>query len=222
MYYTQMHPTTPTPYARDEHRIIKVYGLGSVSAAPDQAIITLGVVTENPNLQTAQAENNQAMTQVIQSLLTLGVPKENMKTVTYRVEMQYDYDDGKQTLRGYSVTHLLQVTIDQIELTGRIVDTATANGANTITDIRFTLTQPEAYYNQALSLAIHNAQQKAVVIAQTIGVHAGKVPTRIIERSGTAVSTSSETSLYAKSASSPIQPGELKISAEVEAEYAYF
>lgn len=151
------YPVLPTP--RNPY-VIKVTGEGTISAAPDQAVAILGTITENRNLQLAQAENAEAVSRVIQSLTNLGIPQELLKTLRYQIEIQYQYQDGRQIFQGYKVTHMLQVIIGQIEQTGLVVDTAVEHGANTVSSIQFTLRDPEYFYNQALSTAVKDSQQK--------------------------------------------------------------
>jgi uncharacterized protein YggE len=224
MYYNQTLSPSPmmtTPFFHNNQHIIEVSGEGTVSIAPDKAIIVLGAITENISLNVAQKENANTVSNIINSLLELSIPKENIQTVNYSIDIQYNYEDGKQTLRGYKVTHLLQVTIDKIDQTGLIVDTAVYNGANSVSNIQFTVAHPEVYYNQALSLAIKNGQQKAIIMAKTLGVTLNRIPNQVQEVSRTLEPSPYQTSLYAKSAVTPIQPGELEISATIKAKYSY-
>lgn len=225
MYYNPTWTPSPMTTASSVHHnqhIVEVLGEGTVSAAPNKAVIVLGTITETPSLEAAQKENANAITNVINSLVKLSVPKENIQTVNYRIETQYDYEAGKQIFRGYKVTHLLQVATDKVDQTGLIVDTAVANGANTVSNIQFTVAHPEAYYNQALTLAIRDGQQKALTIAKTLGVTLNRIPSRIQEVTRALEPVPREISLFAASAITPIQPGELKISASIKAKYSYF
>ena len=166
---------------------IEVQGEGKVTAAPDQAVITLGVVTEQTELQKAQAENAAAMTRVIQSIRQLNVPQEQIQTIDYRIETHYDYIDGKQIFRGYQVTHMIQITTNSVAQAGAIVDTAAQNGANHIGGIQYSVAQPAYYEKQALSLAVRNAMDKAMTIAHTMGIAIDVVPTRVQELSQSGV-----------------------------------
>ncbi|MFD0695163.1 SIMPL domain-containing protein [Paenibacillus sp. GCM10027628] len=224
MYYPQ--PIYPSPeassFSHNNRHIIEVSGEGTISAAPDKSSIVLGAVTDNMSLSKAQADNAATLSAIIDSLLKLHIPKEQIQTVTYRIDIQYNYEDGKQIFKGYQVTHLLQITIDKIDMTGLVIDTAVAQGANSVSHIHFTVAHPELYYNHALSLAIKNAENKAVIIAKTLGATLIKNPIQIQEESHVTEPIPYQTTLYAKSAATPIQPGELKISAAVRAKYSYF
>jgi uncharacterized protein YggE len=216
---------TAPPLSHNNRPSIEVTGEGKVSAAPNRAIIVLGVITESPSLSTAQRDNASAVTNVINALLRLNIPREQIQTVTYRIEIQYKYEDGTQMIRGYRVTHLLQITIDSVGQTGLVVDTAVNSGANFVSSIRFTITNSERYYNQALSAAIQNAGNKANTIARTLGATLVRTPVKITEETrGIESPIPFQASLLAEGAAvpTPIQPGELEIRAAVRAQYTYF
>ena len=202
--------------------MLKVTGEGTVTVQPDQAILTLGVITENTNLTRAQSENNEKITSIINSLIQLGVPREQIRTAEFRVEPQYDYVDGKQIFRDYKITHLLQVTLQPIELIGPVVDTAVMQGANSVGHIQFTLSHPAVAYNQALSLALLDAYQKAVTLTRTMGVRLCCVPNSVQEITPfTPQPLFYATAPMAKSTPTPIEPGQLQIVARIQAEYGY-
>ena len=220
MYNQPWSPYHPLP-ASNPRNTLEVMGEGIVSAAPDKAVVVLGAVTENVNLTAAQQENASAMTRVIDALLKLSMPKERIQTTQYTIDIVYDYEDGKQQFRGYRVTHLLQVTVEQVEQTGVVVDTAVRNGANTVSSIRFALANPETAYTHALSRAIQQARLKAVSMAKALGVTLQPVPFLVEEMSRTAEPIPYAAAAFAKQEATPIQPGELSITASVKAQFTY-
>ncbi|MBP1989914.1 SIMPL domain-containing protein [Paenibacillus eucommiae] len=214
-------PATNASCSHNNKCLIEVSGEGTVSAAPDKTIIVLGATTENISLAAAQKENAAIITNVVNAMMKLGIPKENIQTITYNIDTQYNYEDGKQTFRGYKVTHLLQISIPSVNQTGLILDTAVQNGANSVTSIQFMVGQPDAYYNQALTLAIRNGQQKAMTIAKSFGVTLDRTPNQVQEVARGHEPSPYPISLMAKSEATPIQPGELKISAAVRIVYSF-
>lgn len=213
----------PTPLLRDKTNSLTVSGEATVQAAPDQAIITLGATTESKDPQAAQQENAAVISKVIDSIKALGIPEDQIKTVEYRIDPQYDYLEGKQIFRSYKVTHLIQITAANIKQVGEIVDTAVKNGANTVSSVRFTVSNQESYYNRALSLALENARQKALSMAKTLGVTLNNTPEAVQEISvGQPIPFQIDAYSKIAAASTPIQPGELNISASVKVEYSYF
>lgn len=205
----------------DKDHTLLVNGEGIVQASPDQATITLGVRTENIDPATAQQENAILVANVLKAMTSLGIPDDQIKTTDYRIEPQYDYQDGKEVFRNYKVTHMIEILTSQINQVGAIVDTAVKNGANSVSHIRFSLANPELVYNQALSISLRNAYQKALAITQTIRTTLVPTPLKVVELSGEPLPVLYQANVFSKAAATPIQPGELTISARVQVEYEY-
>ncbi|MGE6260021.1 SIMPL domain-containing protein [Heyndrickxia sporothermodurans] len=205
-----------------QRNILKVSGEGILFVPPDIAIVNVGAITESKNIVEAQEENAKMISTVRSSLINLGIPNENIKTVDYRIDIEYDYENGKQTMRGYKVTHLLQIIIKQISQTGPIIDTAVRNGANFVSTIHFTVSKPQDYYHQAISLALENVQKKAETIVNSLGLSLHPIPIKITEIPPSTHPIPYQPIMYAKSEGTMIQPGQSRIKAEIEAEYIYF
>ncbi|WP_172369502.1 SIMPL domain-containing protein [Sporosarcina jiandibaonis] len=213
------------PYAGQmpchQKRVMTVTGIGSLSIAPDTVQIQLEVRTENIQLSQAQQENADLMDQVIESLLELGIPRENIQTVFYNITPQYDYVEGRQVFRGYEVINSINVKIKNIEQAGTIIDTAVRNGVNQVSNIRFTVENEQIPYQEALSLALKNALAKAQTIANTIQLKLDPHPIKIVEK------LKEEPILYRSfaaaeiSATTPIEPGQINIKATVEVQFQY-
>ncbi|XRD27118.1 SIMPL domain-containing protein [Lysinibacillus fusiformis] len=75
----------------------------------------------------------------------------------------------------------MTVNVSDPEHVGLIIDTAVENGANRISNIQFKVDRADAYYQQALSLALHNAHAKAKTIAETMHLPLQLLPTEIVE-----------------------------------------
>lgn len=200
---------------------ITVNGEGSVMASPNKATATLGVRTENPNLQEAQAENAKIANDIVTALVSIGIPKDDIKTADYRIDPIYTYEDGKQLFQGYRVTHLYTLTIRNAEQVGVVIDTAVENGANEVMNIQFTVAEPQAYYSQALSIAVIDSFKKAQTIARTFGITTQPQLLNITEESQRAIPGPYLVASFEKSATSgtPIEPGKLEIKATLTATY---
>lgn len=204
-----------------QKRIMTVTGIGSISIAPDIVQIQLEVKTESKQLSQAQQENAELMKLVIESLLELGIARENIQTVSYNISPQYDYVEGRQVFRGYEVINSIDVKITNIEQAGTIIDTAVRNGVNQVSNIRFTVENEQIPYQEALSLALKNALAKAQTIANTIHLKIDPHPVKIVEI------MKEEPILYRSfaasevSATTPIEPGQINIKATVEVQFQY-
>ncbi|RLL43700.1 DUF541 domain-containing protein [Oceanobacillus piezotolerans] len=198
----------------NRNRTIKVIGNGIVQVKPDIATIRLGVLTEDKSLSQAQEENAATMTRVAQSLQALGLPSENIQTTTFTVTPVYDFVEGRQVLRGYEVFNQITVIADHIEETGNVIDTAVRNGANRVSDIRFTVKEENIYYQQALTIALDNALEKAQTIAKHMNLPLDESPIKINEQMEAPIAF--KTFAVAAGSATPIEPGQLTINAQVE------
>ncbi|MCM3760817.1 SIMPL domain-containing protein [Alkalihalobacillus oceani] len=196
---------------------IKVIGEAELTVAPDQAIVTLGVTTETLELRQGQSENSATMTAILDELRRLGIGDEKIATVLYQIDSKYNYEDGVSIFAGYDITHLFQITIEEINIVGTIVDAAVEKGANTVRAIQFTLQRPDAYRQQVLQLAVENGISKAQSIATTLGVLLPPYPSKVEEQGHPPDFPAPR--LLSASAATPIQPGQLTIRAQVLVAY---
>ncbi|MDS0525114.1 SIMPL domain-containing protein [Clostridium sp. SHJSY1] len=200
---------------------IRVSGKGVLKAQPDLAEIQIGVVTENQELQLAQEENAKITQNVINGIKAMGISDRFIQTENYNIKSNYDYVDGKQVFRGYEVSNFIKVIITNIGIAGGIIDTAVSNGANSVSDIKFIVSDEKRHYYEALNLAIEDAQNKAVVMANKLRVHLNVVPSEINERSSGIVRPLSGVSYKAAGVSTPIESGENEIIAEIDAIFLF-
>lgn len=224
MYYHTNYQNRGTIPTRQTENKVKVVGEGTVLVTPDHATILLGVITEDEQLQVAQQTNAQRTTNVINALANSGISRENIQTSDFRVDIQYDFQDGTQVFRGYRVSNLLTIKIENIERVGEIVDIAMENGANTVRNIELNVSNQQRYYQQALANAIRNAQEKATTIAETLGVTIPPTPTHLKEITSQTpeIPRSYVLGIATDSAvTTPIEAGQNQIKAFVEATFHY-
>lgn len=199
---------------------LEVEGKGTVSAEPDKAVVVLGVITQNIQLETAQRENADTVTAVIAAVMGQGVPRQSIQTQTYNIQPVYDYIDGKSVFRGYMVTHNLRVDIRNIGSVGAVVDAAVGAGANNVSSVEFTVSDPSQYYKEALEAAINDAIGKAEIIGAKLNVYVYPVPVHITEeRYQQAVPV--PYTMQATGQTTPIQPGLIEITAAIVAIFSY-
>ncbi|WHY76019.1 SIMPL domain-containing protein [Neobacillus sp. WH10] len=219
-----MYNNIPSNRNGSHHKgnLIKVRGEGELAIQPDSASVNLGVITENKELLTAQQQNSIEVTKVINALLGLGIPQNQIQTIDYRIESNYDYEQGKQIFRGYKITHLLQVKIDDLSLVGKVVDTAVQNGVNYVSNVQFTAKNKEVFYQQALVLALNNAIEKAKTIAEALNVTLIPTPSLVVEGGNMVQPYFHPSETYLKGISSTqFEPGQIKVTATISAEFHY-
>lgn len=216
MYYANVNQQS-TPASR----IITVTGNGKVLATASYVQLQIEVSTQGKNVQEAQQENASIMNRVLQSILALNIPRENVQTTAYNIAPLYDFVDGKQVFKGYEVTNAITVKIPDTNHVGAVIDTAVHNGANRISSIQFKIDNADVYYQQALSLALHNAQMKAKTIAETMHLQLHPQPIEIVEEHESGPVLYKSMAMADSTISTPIEQGQMTISATVRVKFQY-
>ena len=208
--------------------VIQVSGTGSVTGTPDRVQISFAVETDNPDVKVAQANNAVAMNNVVGALAAAGIPPDQMKTTDYSITPVYQTDNNgvfSNTIRTYQVTNALQVTLRDTNTTGQVIDTAVAAGANQVNSIQFMLSDEQAQVlrSQALSKAIANARADADTAAAALNVTITGTQTADIGQGYTPVLYGTYDTLAASSkaaaAPTPIQSGDITVTAQVSVTY---
>ncbi len=203
---------------------ISVGGVGLVMAKPDIGIINIGVETTHKDSKTAQEENAKLTNQVMESLKGLNIKKDDIKTASYNMyrENHYNPQDGKSVQGNFIVSNSIEITVRDIEKVGMVIDTVTKKGANQVNNIRFTVSDTSPYYQEALKLAVKNANEKANTIATAMGIKVGK-PAKVIENSYSepTIFRGMEVNKAEAMDMNFISTGELEIKAQLQVIYNY-
>ncbi len=158
-----------------ERDTITISGQGKVTAVPDIAVIEVGLVTEKPNVASAQKENTEKMNRLIKKVKELGVEDKDIQTSYYNIYPQYDWPNGKQVLRGYQVNQGISIKIRNLDKIGDILAAAGEGGANQVSGLSFNIDDPEELRQEARIKGLENAKEKAEALAKVAGVKLGKI-----------------------------------------------
>ena len=207
-----------TPTTADPPSIV-TSGEGSVKVTPDQAWVRIGAESRSKNSKEAQQRNAEVMTAVQQKIAALGIPKDAVKTVGIDLQPEFDYNNGRQTLRGYVARNTIEARIDDFSKVGDVLDAAVSSGATNVHGLRFDVKNRTNVEEQALQRAVTDGLAKAQTIAgaakrgvdriirieeQFVG---GGGPQPMIERA--------VMSRMAADAPTPVEAGEIEIRAMV-------
>ncbi len=156
---------------------ITISGEGKVTSQPDLAKMDLGVQVDGATVKAAQEQNTQKMNAITTALIALGVKKEDLQTSQYSIQPKIDWNSGKQTVLGYTVTQTLSVKVRDLDKAGDVLAKAGELGANQVGGISFTIDDPTSLKDDARIKAIADARKKAEVLAKQLGLDIVKVVT---------------------------------------------
>lgn len=143
---------------------ITVCGTGKISIAPDMAIIKIGVITTNSDLNSAVEENSTKVSSVLEYIKSLNINEEDIVTKNYYAYQRLNFND-EEKLSEYHVETKLEFKSKDLTNLSNIITNLTEHGANQIDGISFTCSNIDERYNDALKLALENAQSKADILA---------------------------------------------------------
>jgi uncharacterized protein len=192
---------------------IQAYGSASISVVPDQASLTMGVVTQGSTAQEAAQQNAVQTTAMIAALNAAVGKSGTVQTVAYSVTPRYAASSGTNTLIGYTATNTVQVVTTNLTLIGPIIDAGYQAGGNSISGVSFGLQNSDPVVLQALAQASKQALSHAAAIAGGLGAKTGSVLSAVEGSSVTPYRTGD--SLSAGATSTPIQTGTVSVSANV-------
>ncbi len=207
---------------------ITVSGKGTVTSAPDEAVLTLTVESEGPDPAAALDANSQATEKVMQRLKAEGVEDSAIETsnVSLYPVRTYDPNTGKESLTGYRATNTITVTLTDALVVGKVLAASVEAGVTNVSGPVWRLAEDSAAVTEALKKAVANAQGKAEALAGAQGVKVGQVITineSSVEQPVVPVYSdmyAAETAGGAKVAEVPISAANLDVTATVTITYA--
>jgi len=204
--------------AQDKTHFVRATGEATISAHPDRAQISIGVLTQASTAQAAATANATQTTQVIDAIKKTLAEAGELKTTGYSIQPQYQYTAGRSPkITAYQASNTVLIVVNELSLLGKVIDAASDSGANNINGVSFSLKDETHARNQALAEASIKARAAAESIAKALNVHVvgvlqaetAQAPTfRPLNRSFAAMAPS-------VGMPTPIEPGDLDIQATV-------
>ncbi len=166
-----------------DHRLLTVGGEGKVTAPPDMALITLGVVSEADAAKVALQSNSEAMNGIVAALKAEGIEARDLQTSGFSVDPVYSQppqnDNNSASFKpeivGYRVTNNLTLRIRDLTRVGPLLDKVVTLGANSISGPTFTVEDPAPLQDQARQAAVKDALRKAKLYAEAAGITLGPI-----------------------------------------------
>ena len=216
--------TLAAPQGTFDTSEINITGQASRSVAPNYAILTLGITSQNTNINAAKSNNDRIMSNLISQLANLGVAKKDIYTSSISINPTSDYQDGKRINTGYNVSNHVTVKINNLDNVGKVVDAAVSAGANDINNLSFQNDVSQQLSDSLTTKAIQNGRHKAEVIAAALGRTLGPVKTVSISTTET---SSMDSGYYrnpvmlkaALETATPVEKGSLIVSQDANITY---
>jgi uncharacterized protein YggE len=208
---------TETP---SDQRTITVIGSGSVTAANDTALLSLGVSTTRSTASKALAATSARTRRVLAALAAQGIAADDVQTEAagLRRSVQRATKHRKRRVV-YIASNSVSVTVRSVSKTGAVISAVVKAGATHVGEIEFFPANERDVYRQSLVLAYDDAREKAALLAQRAGVTLGR-PLSIFEGSDNFEPLASQVSGGLAATPAPVEPGSSDIGAFVTVVFA--
>ena len=178
LWYVKTYSKSSEP---SSYRSFSVSGEGRIVAIPDVAEFSFSVLMQGgKDLGVLQAENTLKVNRAIGVVKGAGVADEDIKTEQYSVEPRYKYFDCRPDyysseakpcpppeIVGYTVQQTVGVKVRDFSKVGELLSQVVLSGANSVSQLNFTMDDPTELQNQARAEAIAKAKAKAKSIAKS-------------------------------------------------------
>ncbi len=206
-----------------EPKRILTTGFATLTLVPDEARVTVGVVTRGETAEEASRKNAEVMSRVIGALKGLGFTEREVQTKWLSVNAEYDCSGGKCTVSGYVATNAVEVKLrsEKFQLISEVIDRTVAAGANLIQGVHFSVSEErrKSVEEELLKAAIADAKRKAQRAAEELGtgirgvlyvdLSIDQIPYPVVPAMARAGSE----------ASTPVVPGEVTVTARVQVSF---
>jgi hypothetical protein len=161
-------------------------GTGTASAEPEVAQITFGVELRGDDPAALVDEGAGKIERAVASAQELGVAEEDVRTTGYNLWVETVYDPEKGLPTGeviYHLSHHVRAKLRDLDKVGEVLAAVVEAGANSISEVSFSVEQPDALMEQARQQALEDAAARAQQMAEGLDISLGK-PVTVMETSG--------------------------------------
>lgn len=164
--------------------LITVAGQAEIMVVPDEVAFNLRVVTTDKDLLTAQKRNDEVVKRVIALARDYKIPETLVQTGYISLDEKFSDEEATRkpaVFLGYEVTKRIAIILRDVVKAEAMLADIFKSGVTRIESVEFRTSESRKYKDQARTLAIRAAQEKASALAKEIGQSIGKAHTIIEE-----------------------------------------
>lgn len=163
-----------TPYPDAPHVVAN--GEGKVSAAPDEATITLSAEIHNANASLAKQTVDQSINALLKVAPTYGLKADDITASDLSLSEDTDTNDaGRRVSNGFEASRQVTIKLHDLDRLNAVLDAAVAAGLSKIDSIEFASSRIDDLRMQARAKAADDARTKATDLAKSFGAALGPV-----------------------------------------------
>jgi uncharacterized protein YggE len=154
---------------------INVTGDAEVRVVPDEVVMSLGVETFDRVLATAKRLNDERIKQTVEAARGFGIPAQSIQTDYISITPKYRSNDIALDTQGYVVRKTVVITLRDLAKYEAVLASALEAGVTHVHGIEFRTTQLRKHRDEARTMAVAAAREKAALLAGESGRKVGTV-----------------------------------------------
>ena len=151
---------------------ISVSATSQVELVPDTVDFSVEVVANSKESMAKAIEENKKISGKVYENLKKAINQQNgdsIKTSNYSANPVYRYNNNKRTLDYYEVRNNVKVHTKNISNVGKMIDTATTDGATSVNNISYSVSKYDDECTKLLAETAKKAKSQGESIAKALG-----------------------------------------------------
>jgi uncharacterized protein YggE len=213
-----------TAQSADGDKSVTVSASGEIDATADQAVVRVAVTATGNDSNAVREELTEGAESLRAALEEYGLASDDIRTVYYDISQERERTPEGTKMGDYRGTHAFELTVNDTDAAGEVIDVAVENGADQVMGVSFTLSEEkrESVYNEALTEAMENAESRADTLAAAGDISITEVHTIVSADTNHrpyAVERAAMSGAVADSAGTSVEPGPVTVTADVRVTY---
>jgi len=189
--------------------------------SPDKVKIILGVETRSEKLEIAKNENNKKINEIKNILAKYD--QLEIANISFNIYPVYERDEEQQKIQYYKIRNMLEIKSYNLELISKIIDDSLKAGANTISNLQYSLENEDKAREKIIEKALLSLENKVKYIKDNLNKNEYELINLTVNdnlQGSTLYFNNMKTSINESSINSTnIDPSKIKISVNLRGEY---
>ena len=215
---------SPWAVAENPTRLIAVQGFSKIEVEPNRAILALEIKQTRNSVDEARQGVGASLKKVVAALNQHGIDDKKIEKNQIWQGPNYQWENNKQVLKGYSASVQIKATLDDLEQLAKLADALAKINDTTLQNTAFTRSDEDKLQLEQRRLALLDARQKATDMLAVYNEALGVVLTiRDSESPRPIVYGKTEMRAMSMAADSGAEPAswqKVTVSASVQVEFA--
>ncbi len=161
--------------SEQNNNTITVSGKAEKQVAPDTARISFYITKRGNDQKNIANYVNKKTKKVVEVLKDLDIDKKDIKTTTYSLTPEYNWNEGKRDFIGYRVRQNVSVVVRDLENTPKVLAKIVEQKVDDLNGPNMFIDRLDEVQDSLREIAIDDAKSKAKKLASELGVDLIKI-----------------------------------------------